>query len=467
MNQASSLHRIALFVRRTTTTTTRLAKRNVLVVSGTCRYHSSVPAAVYDDDDDYGTSSKQEQSTSSTSSSLSPPLYVSASRQHVGKTTTSMALLSGLQKRFNRVGFMKPVGQVCLEVEDDVQGTMLVDKDAVLVKEHFGLDHLKYRNISPVLIPRGYTRDYLDGKIDYHDQQELVRKAYKETLQSSDIVLCEGTGHCAVGSIVHASNAQVASWLGAKMVLIANGGLGNTFDALELNKALLDREGVDICGVIVNKIQPDKLDQTREYITKALDIHWGQDAVPLVGCIPDRPFLGCPALADFERLFQTQLLTGRQHVLRHYRVSDLNLVATSLQVFLREMRTNPTRTLYVCHASRNDILLGFLMESPVLMERGGEGNQSALIVTGTDDHPLSEQVMDIVRDMKDSETAPPVMLVPQSTSRVMEQIVEYTPKLNYQDSHRADIAVEHYEQYIDFDLLLERSGHSLKQERSG
>jgi hypothetical protein len=27
---------------------------------------------------------------------------------------------------------------------------------------------------------------------------------------------------------VHASNAQVASWLNAKMVLVANGGLGNT-----------------------------------------------------------------------------------------------------------------------------------------------------------------------------------------------------------------------------------------------
>jgi BioD-like phosphotransacetylase family protein len=378
-----------------------------------------------------------------------------------------MALLSGLQKRFERVGFIKPVGQVCLEVND---GTSIiqVDKDAVLVKEHFHLDHLKYKNVSPVLIPRGYTRNYLDGHISYREQEELVRRAYTETKEASDIVLCEGTGHCAVGSIVHASNAQVASWLGAKMVLVANGGLGNTFDELALNKALCDREGVDVCGVIVNKVQPDKLDQTREYIQKALDMHWGQDDVPLVGVIPDRPFLGCPALADFERLFQTQLLTGRQHLLRHYRVRDLNLVATSLQVFLRDTRNNPSRTLYVCHASRNDILLGFLLESPLIAERlgGANPNESALIVTGTDEHPLSDQVLDIVHAMKDSETAPPVMLVPHSTNHVMKQIVNYTPKLNYEDSHRARTAVEHYEPFIDFDLLLERSGHSLKGQTS-
>ena len=146
------------------------------------------------------------------------PLYVAATRQHVGKTSTSLALLSGLQKRFDHVGFMKPVGQQSLQVEED--GKMVdVDKDAVLVKHHFGLDHLRYRDISPVLIPRGYTRDYLDGKIKWSDQEALVENAFREVSSVSEIVLCEGTGHCAVGSIVHASNAQVARWLGAKMIL--------------------------------------------------------------------------------------------------------------------------------------------------------------------------------------------------------------------------------------------------------
>ncbi|KAL3919832.1 MAG: hypothetical protein SGILL_003552 [Bacillariaceae sp.] len=373
-----------------------------------------------------------------------------------------MALLSGLQKRFNQVGFMKPVGQVCLEVadENDPHKTLLVDKDAVLVKEHFRLDHLKYSNISPVTIPRGYTKDYLDGHIGYHEQEALIHRAYNE-MADSDIVLCEGTGHMAVGSICQVNNAQVASWLDAKMVLVANGGLGNTFDELELNRALCDREGVDVVGVIINKLHAGKVEQTREYITKALNLHWGD--VPLVGCIPDRPFLGCPALADFESLFHTELLTGRQHLLRHYRVPDLNLVATSLQVFLRDMRNNPSRNLYVCHASRNDILLGFLLEA----ERIGSTNEneSALIVTGTDEHPLSDQVLDIVHAMKDEDTAPPVMIVPHSTNFVMDSITKYTPKLNYEDSHRASTAVLHYEPFIDFDMLLQRSGHSALQQQ--
>lgn len=228
---------------------------------------------------------------------------------------------------------------------------------------------------------------------------------------------------------------------------------------MELNKALCDREGVEIAGVIINKVQPDKLAQTAHYIRKALALHWGD--VPLLGCIPDRPFLGCPALSDLERLFQTKLMTGEQHRLRHYKVQDLNLVATSLNVFLKNLSTNPTRTLYVCHASRNDILLGFLLECRPANSDGAthRDRESALIVTGTDEYPLSQQVMDIINGTN-METAPPVLLAPQPTNTVMQMIHKFTPKLNFEDSNRCETAIEHYEPHIDFDLLLERTGHN-------
>lgn len=401
-----------------------------------------------------------------TPSSNPSPVYVAATRQHVGKTSTCLALLSGLQKRFNRVGFMKPVGQQSLKVQNKAGDWINIDKDAVLVKEHFGLDHLEYQHTSPVLIPKGYTRDYLDGKIRMEHQEALVQEAYRAIRSTSDVILCEGTGHCAVGSIVHASNAQVASWLDAKMILVANGGLGNTFDELTLNKVLCDKEGVEIAGVIVNKVQPEKLDQTREYIQKAMDLHWGD--VPLLGCIPDRPFLGCPALSDLERLLGTQLITGKLHRLRHYQIQDLNLVATSRQVFLKTLKNNPVRTLYVSHSSRTDILLGFLQDHPQHSNSSGGAaqdgaHQAALVVTGTDEYPISEQVMELIGAMSEDEAAaaPPVILAPLPTHKVMDMIHRHTPKLNFEDAHRANKAIEHYEPHIDFDLLLARAGYPM------
>jgi BioD-like phosphotransacetylase family protein len=354
-------------------------------------------------------------------------------------------------KRFEKVGFMKPVGQKFLVVNDDsADGTtttsLQIDKDAVLVKEHFQLNHVPYRDINPVLIPKGYTRDYLDGKITLDMQKQRIMESFQRIREQSDVILCEGTGHTAVGSVVDVSNAEVAAMLNARMVLVVNGGIGKALDELEINKVFCDKFGVEIAGVIVNRVEPEKYDQVKHYLGKALRNKWN---VPLIGLVPDRPFLGCPAIADMERLFEgSKLVSGKEFRMRHYTVQELQLVATSLEVFLKNLRRDPERTLYVSHASRNDILLGFLIES---QQRGPQW-EAAMIVTGTNDYPISQQVMEIVSSMKD---APPVLMVPKQTHHVMEAIHRFTPKLHSEDANRVSVAVNHYEPYIDFDLLLE------------
>ena len=104
------------------------------------------------------------------------PIFVAATKQHVGKTTTSLALTSGLAKRFGKVGFMKPVGQQHVLVQTSLtEQTIRVDKDVRLMREHFKLHHIDYQYMSPVLIPRGYTRDYIDGKIGDAQQERAIR----------------------------------------------------------------------------------------------------------------------------------------------------------------------------------------------------------------------------------------------------------------------------------------------------
>ena len=61
--------------------------------------------------------------------------------------------------------------------------------------------------------------------------------------------------------------------------------------------------------------------------------------------MPDKAFLGCPALADLEKLFDTKLLSGEQHRMRHYNTSECNLVTTSLGRFLENLRVKPSRTM--------------------------------------------------------------------------------------------------------------------------
>ena len=106
-----------------------------------------------------------------------------------------------------------------------------------------------------------------------------------------------GTGHVGVGSIVDMSNSQVAALVGADVVLVANGGLGSAFDDLELNRALLERHGVKVRGVIINKVMPEKEAMMRDYFGRLLEGRWG---VPLLGVVPNLPLLAKPTLGDIE-----------------------------------------------------------------------------------------------------------------------------------------------------------------------
>lgn len=197
--------------------------------------------------------------------------------------------------------------------------------------------------------------------------------------KASDIVLCEGTGHCAVGSIVGLNNAKVASIIGADMVLVANGGLGSAFDELELNRVLCQKYNVRIAGVVINKVIPDKLEQTEKYMRQAMLHDWG---VPLLGCIPDNPYLGKPALADLEVLFGTKLICGEEHRFRHYSPQDINVVTTSLTRFLENLREKPPRTLYLCHVTRDELILGFLGEFQRRRDMSENPFEAALIICG-------------------------------------------------------------------------------------
>ena len=64
-------------------------------------------------------------STDNTSIRHQRPIYVAATKQHVGKTSVSLALIAHFCNRYGKqnVGYMKAVGQQCLRVWDESRTT--------------------------------------------------------------------------------------------------------------------------------------------------------------------------------------------------------------------------------------------------------------------------------------------------------------------------------------------------------
>lgn len=350
-------------------------------------------------------------------------IFIAATGQNVGKTTLCLGIIAALKKRFPRVGFIKPVGQQHIQIDPDT----VVDKDTILFKKYFHLTN-SYHDMSPVILPSGFTREYLDGKVTHEEIERKIAKAFHTISTTNDYTVVEGTGHVGVGSIVNMNNAKVASLLGLDMIIIASGGLGSAHDELALNIAMCNDYGVKIRGVILNRVLDDKRNMIFDYFPKALK-HWN---IPLLGCVPYSDLLSKPTMHDFEILFHTPLLSGQGHGYRHFH--DNRLVAGSLEAFHAEHMPDE---LIITPASREDVILAVLEKHDF---KGG------LILTSR--QPPKNQVLKAIQ-----KSDIPVLYAPICSYDAMEMITSFTAKIRTEDSEKVEKAITLVEQNINFDLL--------------
>lgn len=361
--------------------------------------------------------------------------FVASTGQHIGKTTMCLGLLSGLKKRVSSVGFIKAVGQETIEIAPGRR----VDKDVVLFKEHFQLKD-EYEDMSPVLLPRGFTRSYLDGEILTEKLIERLTGSFHKIESENALTIIEGTGHVGVGSIVDLNNAQVAALLKAPIILVGPGGLGSAFDQLALSKAMCEKHGAKIAGVILNRVLPEKREMVTTYMQKALS-RWD---IPLLGCIPYDALLSYFSMRDLELLFSTALLSGEEFRLRHFQNS--RVAATSVEAYQELIES---KQLIITPARREDIIKTTLLRH-YEVKRGGAADDDlelGMILTG--DSEPAQHIIDEIRL-----AGIPMLYTPVSTYTAMSMINSFIAKIQREDVQKITEAIDLVESHIDFDLLL-------------
>ncbi len=366
-------------------------------------------------------------------------IFIGATGQDVGKTTLCLGIIAGLKKRYSRIGFIKPVGQQHVTVEPGV----IVDKDAYLFKKYFNIES-GWEQMSPVIIPSGFTREFLDGAVSESSLLKKIETGYHSIRSQHDYTVVEGTGHVGVGSIVELSNAKVASLLGLDMVIIASGGLGSAFDELAMNIALCKQHRVNVRGVILNRVYDDKREMISEYFPKALK-RWN---IPLLGCVPYDSFLSKPSIQDFEALFNTTLLSGAQHHFRHF--ESVRLSAGSVDTYKKEMIPNE---LIITPASREEIIRATLDKHREVFASEGKDFRGGMILTGR--HPPSEAIIEEIRSVDI-----PILYAPICSYDAMKKITSFIAKIRLEDVLKIEKAIALVEHHIDFDLLCKPSSCS-------
>lgn len=357
-------------------------------------------------------------------------IFISAIHQNAGKTTISLGLYKTFKERKLRTAFMKPVGQEFVMAED-----LAVDKDSYLMGEVYRCQK-RLKDMSPVTIGRGYTEKYI-----FNPQKETLQnkilKSFNNLIKGKDAIICEGTGHAGVGSVIDCSNADVAALLGCKAIIVSGGGIGRSIDEIILNKALFDLKKVEVLGVIINKVLPEKFDKIKTAVQKGLE----NKGIRLLGVIPDTPILSSPTVEQIMQRLDLRLFCGGETI--NARVKHTIVAAMEPHNMIGHLKDG---TLVITSGDRVDNIL--VSVSSHLVHEGIGAHISAVILTGG----LIPDAK-IINLLKESKI--PVLISDSDTYSVAAKIENLTFKIQKTDKDKIREAMRLVKDNVNVDAILE------------
>jgi uncharacterized protein len=357
-------------------------------------------------------------------------IFISAIHQNAGKTTLSLGLYKTFKEHNLRTAFMKPVGQEFVMADD-----LAVDKDSYLIGEVYRT-RKRLRDMSPVTIGRGYTEKYIFNP-QKENLQNKILKSFNSLIKGKDVIICEGTGHAGVGSVIDCSNADVAALLGCKALIVSGGGIGRSIDEIILNKALFDLHNVEVLGVIVNKVRPEKYDKIRT----ALEAGLKNKGIRLLGVIPDTPILSAPTVEQIMQRLELKLFCGGENITS--RVKHTIVAAMEPHNMIGHLKDG---TLVITSGDRVDNIL--VSVSSHLVHEGSGSRISGVILTGG----LIPDAK-IVNLLKESKI--PVLFCDSDTYTIAAKIENLTFKIQKTDKDKIKEAMRLVKGHVDVDMILE------------
>jgi hypothetical protein len=360
---------------------------------------------------------------------MAKKIFIAATGQNCGKTTTSIGLMHLAQTKYRRVGFIKPLGP-----KPATYHRCTVDKDAALIAQVFELEK-DLRWMSPVVVHPDTTRKVVDGQLSPDELHERIMRAYAELEKRCDYIIIEGSGHPGVGSVMKMSNARIARMLDAPVLMVTGGGLGNVVDKICMGLALFEKEGVEVRAVLANKLIPEKRDRTLDYLTRAL----ADEQMQVIGGFDYYPVLANPTLRRVSKLLGLPLQGNRREMGRI--INHVQIGAASTQRVTELIRES---TLLIVTSSRDELLvtLANLYKIPAYRSR-----IVGLVIPGI--APVST----ITQMILERSNIPYLRTKEHTTAELYGMITEDVSKITAADTEKLGLIRSLAETHIDFSLL--------------
>jgi len=341
-------------------------------------------------------------------------VLIASIRASAGKTSAIIGLSTVLNKK---IAYLKPLGErlVCHKKQ-------LWDYDAALINDIFGLrerpgdlsfgfDHCKLRYI--------YDEEGTKGKL---------QEALADTGRGKEAFFIEGGRDFSYGTSVHLDTLSLAKYTHSKLYIVVSGEGDSILDDILFMKRHVDLAGVDLGGVIANRVQNfDEFQNLHLPTINALGLR-------VLGVIPyqnELTYFSVGCLAD--RLF-AKVITGEGGLKKV--VKNIVIGAWSANVFLQNPVFKKENKLVITGGDRTDMILASL-----------ESDTSGIVLTNSI-LPPSNMIY------KAQERHIPLLMVPTDTYQTARQIENLEPLITKNDIEKVELLRQLFRQYVKVDEIL-------------
>lgn len=355
-------------------------------------------------------------------------ILISSSEEFSGKSSICMGLGKIFQDSGLKVGYMKPVGNLLI----DVQGS-LTDEDSEGIKKLLGIDDpAKY--ITPIHLTDSLIDDALKGV--EKDLNEKLMEAYSIISKDRDIVLVEGTGGIGGGSMYGLSDPEIASKLGIKMLLVTR------FDSISaVDRILCDMriigDGDMLTGLVLNEVPSNMEDRVSELVVPFLE----KKGIKVFGTIHEDDTLRSVSISEIVEDLHAEVLVAPDRLdqlVEHYLVGAME-VGSAIKYFRRQ-----PNSAVITGGDRADLHMAAI-----------ESRVKCLILTGNM-RPSGA----VLASAEEAEI--PVILVRGDTMNTIERMEHLIGHAHIKQQVKLERIVELLKNHLDIPAIAESMGIELK-----
>jgi len=354
-------------------------------------------------------------------------IYLTTTEPFSGKSIIALGLMNLLAGKTEKLAYFKPIATSKENEKDYHLETMI---------KHFGLT-------APYEDMYAFTRaEVLKLKNDDDDALiiDTIIEKFKKLQEANDFVIVEGSDLIGRSTnLEFDDNISIAKNLGIPVILVVKGEGENIQEivapAVSTFKSFLD-EGVQVLTVIVNKVDPEKINEVVDSLKQVLP------ADIIITAIPQNKDLGNANIKEICDSVNGKVLFG-EHLFTN-QVDNYIVGAMQLHNCLLRLKKN---TLIVTPGDRGDIMIGVLQANL----SKNYPKVSGIILTGglVPEHSIIQLIEGL-------DTIVPIIQVETGTFETVNKIANTQSRIAFYNKEKIALAISTFDKYIDIKAIGEK-----------